>query len=175
MPEYAVEYRVQIQPIEIFWVLLVEPQQGAGLIIEVHAVCGQHAAPLVRYRGQGTERHIQKAKVEVQPAAHHSQHLATHPGLPLLVGLWPFGRKGLAGVEEFFFGQKIHLLGKDFLRPTSPSLLRNATSPSRRGLGTTQSSVSSPGAPLLGELSSGCETERLYREAVKSQSCNALF
>ena len=65
MPEYAVEYRVQIQPIEIFWILLVEPQQGAGLIIEVHAVCGQHAAPLVRYRGQGTERHIQKAEVEV--------------------------------------------------------------------------------------------------------------
>ena len=103
MAEYAVEYRVQIQPIEIFWVLLVKPQQGAGLIIKVHAVCGQHAAPLVRYRGQGTERHIQKAEVKVQPAAHHGQHLAAHPGLPLLVGLWPFGCKGLAGVEEFFF------------------------------------------------------------------------
>ena len=33
-------------------------------------------------RGQGTERHIQKAEVKVQPAAHHSQHLAAHPIKP---------------------------------------------------------------------------------------------
>jgi hypothetical protein len=40
-------------------------------------------------------------------------------------------------------------------------LLRNATSPSRRGLGKEARLYAMPRAPLLGELSSGCETERL--------------
>ena len=44
---------------------------------------------------------------------------------------------------------------------TSPSSLRDATSPSRGGLGSPQSFSSSPEAPLLGELSSDSETERL--------------
>ena len=46
------------------------------------------------------------------------------------------------------------------LCPTSPSSLRDATSPSRGGLGSPESFASSPEAPLLGELSAK-QTERL--------------
>ena len=45
------------------------------------------------------------------------------------------------------------LFGQLLPCPTSPSLLRNATSPNRGGLGITGSSSSSPEAPLLGQLS----------------------
>ena len=113
MPEYAVEYGVQIQPVEIFWVVLIEPQQVAGLIKQGLTVRSQHPAALVRGGGQGTERHIQKAEVQIQPAAHHRQHLAAHACLPLLVGLRPLGLERLARVKKFFFldrlGQKCHL------------------------------------------------------------------
>ena len=51
---------------------------------------------------------------------------------------------------------------KQLLCPTSPSSLRDATSPSRGGFGSPLGFSSSPEAPLLGELSSDSETERLY-------------
>ena len=51
---------------------------------------------------------------------------------------------------------------KQLLCPTSPSSLRDATSPSRGGFGRPLGFISSPEAPLLGELSSDSETERLY-------------
>ena len=44
---------------------------------------------------------------------------------------------------------------KQLLCPTSPSSLRDATSPSRGGFGRPLGFSSSPEAPLLGELSSG--------------------
>ena len=55
---------------------------------------------------------------------------------------------------------------KQLLCPTSPSSLRDATSPSRGGFGRPLGFSSSPEAPLLGELSSGarlrgCTEERL--------------
>ena len=61
------------------------------------------------------------------------------------------------------------------LGTTSPSLLRNATSPSRRGLGSQGKFTILPRAPLLGELSSGCETERLYRGEVNQRKRVSLF
>ena len=45
---------------------------------------------------------------------------------------------------------------------TSPSMLRIATSPDRRGLGMAESFFSSPETLLLGELSSASETERFF-------------
>ncbi len=60
-------------------------------------------------------------------------------------------------------GEATHLPDKALLCPTSPSLLRNATSPSRGGSGVAESPASSPlrceetslpKAPLLGELAS---------------------
>ena len=51
---------------------------------------------------------------------------------------------------------------KQLLCPTSPSSLRDATSPSRGGFGRPLGFSSSPEALLLGELSSDSETERLY-------------
>ena len=107
MPEYAVEYGVKIQPVEIFRVLLIKLQQALRLIIQGLSVRGQHPAALVRGGGQGAECHIQKPEVQIQPAAHHRQHLATHACLPLLVGLRPLGLEGLAGVEKFFFWQRV--------------------------------------------------------------------
>ena len=113
MAEYAVEYGVQIQPIEIFWIVLIEPQQVAGLIKQGLTVRSQHPAALVRGGGQGAECHIQKPEVQIQPAAHHRQNLAAHACLPFLVGLGPLGLERLAGVEKFFFldglGQRYHL------------------------------------------------------------------
>ena len=67
------------------------------------------------------------------------------------------------------------LLGRLRLCTTSPSLLRNATSPSRRGLGKTGKLYAMPRAPLLGELSSGCETERLYRAGPALQNYTQLI
>ena len=60
---------------------------------------------------------------------------------------------------------------KRLLRTTSPSMLRIATSPIRRGLGIAESFLSSPEALLLGELSSECETERLLYTAAFSAHC----
>ena len=60
-------------------------------------------------------------------------------------------------------GEATHIPGKALLCTTSPSLLRNATSPSRGGSGVAESPASSPlrceetslpKAPLLGELAS---------------------
>ena len=50
------------------------------------------------------------------------------------------------------------------LQATSPSRLRRATSLSRGGFGMAESPISSPEAPLLGELSSDSETERLSQQ-----------
>ena len=139
MSEYAVEYGVQIQPVEIFWIVLIEPQQVAGLIKQDLTIRSQHPAALVRGGGQGTERYIQKAEVQIQPAAHHRQHLAAHACLPLLVGLRPLGLERLARVKKIFlfgsFGAKV----SPHLEPSQPrcklpqSSLRDA-SPLRWGL-----------------------------------------
>ena len=51
---------------------------------------------------------------------------------------------------------------QDILCPTSPSFLRNATSPSRRGLGKIENFIFLPKAPLAGELSAK-QTERFCR------------
>ena len=96
---------VQIQPVEILRVLLIKLQQALRLVIQGLSVRSQHSAALVRGGGQGAERHIQKPEVQIQPAAHHRQHLAAHARLPLLVGLWPLGLERLAGVEKFFLWQ----------------------------------------------------------------------
>ena len=52
---------------------------------------------------------------------------------------------------------------KPLLCPTSPSSLRDATSPSRGGFGRPLGFISSPEAPLLGRAVERSETERLYR------------
>ena len=57
------------------------------------------------------------------------------------------------------------LFGQLRLCPTSPSLLRNATSPNRGGLGITGSSSSSPEAPLLGTCRTKWDWEVVQREA----------
>ena len=59
----------------------------------------------LRGRREGREGHIQKAEVQIQPAAHHGQHLAAHAGLPLLMGLRPLGAEFLARVHKFFLWQ----------------------------------------------------------------------
>ena len=82
---------VQIQPVEVFRVFLIELQQALRLIIQGLSVRSQHPAALVRGGGQGAECHIQKPEVQIQPAAHHRQHLAAHARLPFLVGLGPLG------------------------------------------------------------------------------------
>ena len=102
MPEHTVEHRVQIQPAEILRVLPVEPQQGAGLIVKVHPVGGQHPAPLVGHGGQGPQRLIEEAELKVQPAAQDGQHLAAHPRLPFLVGLGPRRLEGRVKVNGRF-------------------------------------------------------------------------
>ena len=70
-------------------------------------------------------------------------------------------------------GEATHIPGKALLCTTSPSLLRNATSPSRGGSGVAESPASSPlrceetslpKAPLLGELAGVSPTERLYSD-----------
>ena len=106
MSEYAVEYRMKIQPVEILRILLIEPQQGAGLVAEDAAIGGQHTAPLIRGGRQRRKCQVEKAEVQIQPAAHHSQHLTAHPYLPLLVGLRALRFKRLAGVEKCFFGHR---------------------------------------------------------------------
>ena len=100
--EDAVEDGVEIQPVEVLRVLLVKPQQSTGLVAEDGAVGRQHTAPLVGGGRQGREGLIQKAEVQIQPAAHHGQHLAAHPGLPLLMRLGAGRLEGLAGVEKLF-------------------------------------------------------------------------
>ena len=55
MAEDAVEHRVEVEPVEIFGVLLVEPQQGAGLVAEDGPIRRQHTAPLVGGGRQGRE------------------------------------------------------------------------------------------------------------------------
>lgn len=55
MAEDAVEHRVEVEPVEIFGVLLVEPQQGAGLVAEDGPIRRQHPAPLVGGGRQGRE------------------------------------------------------------------------------------------------------------------------
>ena len=102
----AVEYRMKIQPVEILRILLIEPQQGAGLVAKDAAIGGQHTAPLIRGGRQRRKCQVEKAEVQIQPAAHHSQHLTAHPHLPLLVGLRPLRFKRLAGVEKCFFGHR---------------------------------------------------------------------
>ena len=101
MPEYTVEYHMEIQPIEILRVLLIQLQQPGGLVVQHLTVGGQHPAALIRGRREGREGHIQKAEVQIQPAA----HLAAHPGLPLLMGLRPLGAEFLARVHKFFLWQ----------------------------------------------------------------------
>src|SRR5699024_30722 len=102
MPEYAVEYRVQIQPVEILRILPVKPQQGAGLIVQVHPVGGQHPAPLVGHGLQGPQGLVQEPELQIQPAAQDGQHLAAHPGLPFLLGLGPRRLKGRVEVNGRF-------------------------------------------------------------------------
>ena len=55
MAEDAVEHRVEVEPVEIFGVLLVEPKQGAGLVAEDGPIRRQHTAPLVSGGRQGRE------------------------------------------------------------------------------------------------------------------------
>ena len=55
MAEDAVEHRVEVEPVEIFGVLLVEPKQGAGLVAEDGSIRRQHTAPLVGGGRQGRE------------------------------------------------------------------------------------------------------------------------
>ena len=105
MAEYTVEYHMQIQPVEILRVLLVKLQQPGGLVVQHLTVGGQHPAALIRGRREGRKGHIQKAEVQIQPAAHHGQHLAAHAGLPLLMGLRPLGAEFLARVHKFFLWQ----------------------------------------------------------------------
>ena len=69
---------------------------------------------------------------------------------------------------------------KQLLCPTSPSSLRDATSPSRGGFGRPLGFSSSPEAPLLGELSSearlrGCMGGFSAREAAASGFGNQRF
>ena len=105
MAEYTVEYHMQIQPVEILRVLLVKLQQALRLVIQGLTVGGKHPAALVRGGREGREGHIQKAEVQIQPAAHHGQHLAAHARLPLLMGLRPLGAEFLARVHKFFLWQ----------------------------------------------------------------------
>jgi len=144
MPEYTVEYHMQIQPVEILRVLLVELQQPGRLIVQHLAVGGQHPAALVRGGRQGTERHIQKPEVQIQPAAHHSQHFAAHACLPLLVGLGPLGAELLARVNEFFFldglRQKCHLAYEKRPRPLSLTLFGSSPKGGAKGRPGTDSS-----------------------------------
>ena len=127
MAEYAVEYRVQIQPIEIFWVLLVEPQQGAGLIIEVHAVCGQHAAPLVRTGVRALSAISRKRKSRYSPLRTTA---STSPPIRACHSSWVSGRldaKGLRGSKNFSFQKS-----KSYLRffGAEPLLLCSASASS---------------------------------------------
>ena len=71
MAEYTMEYHMQIQPVEILRVLLVKLQQPGRLVVQHLTVGGQHPAALIRGRREGREGHIQKAEVQIQPAAHH--------------------------------------------------------------------------------------------------------
>ena len=74
-----------------------------------------------------------------------------------------------SATERLYEGQRL-------LCPTSPSMLRIATSPSRGGLGIPQSFASSPEAPLLGELAGASPTERLdgRRTARRSISLSVI-
>ena len=67
------------------------------------------------------------------------------------------------------------LFGQLLPCPTSPSLLRNATSPSRGGLGIAGSSSSSPEAPLLGELSNEVRLRGCTKTGLPSVARPALL
>ncbi len=93
---------MEIQPVEIFRGFV--GRAGAGRWADNSRGYGHPwpARRTVRPVGSGPRAMSRKRKSRIQPAAHHGQHLAAHPRLPLLVGLRPLRLKGLAGGRRIF-------------------------------------------------------------------------
>ncbi len=103
MSEYAVEYGVQIQPVEIFWVVLIEPQQVAGLIKQDLTVRSQHPAALVRGGGRALSAISRKRKSRYSPLRTTA---STSPPMRACHSSWVSGRwdwNGLRGSKNFSF------------------------------------------------------------------------